>query len=87
MDIPQGQPGKIVVCGTCLETLGKLYTQAIARDYCCFCGARIGAVSWSPGAEDNFCFPCWGRFEGLHGHSPGPNWRAEEKDRIVVQKG
>lgn len=81
-DIPYGEPGKIVVCGSCLEMLGKLYIQGIKRDYCCFCGVRIGAISWSAAEDDNFCFPCWGVFEKLHGHSPGPSWRSEEKARI-----
>jgi hypothetical protein len=86
MDIPSGEPSGAVVCGDCLEMLGKLYTQKIRNDYCGFCGARIGDVSWSPTEGDLFCFPCWGKFEGLHGHSPGPSWRAEEKARIEAAK-
>lgn len=82
MDIPTGEQSKIVLCGPCIEMVGKIYTQAIRRDYCCFCGARIGDVSWSPAADDQFCIPCWSRFEALHGHSPMENWRAEEKARI-----
>jgi len=84
-DIPSGDPAGKPICGGCVEKVGKIYTQAIRRDYCALCGARIGQLSWSTG-DDMFCFPCWGGFERLHGHSPGPDWAKEEKARILQTK-
>ena len=84
-DLPSGDPGGKPICGDCVERVGKIYTQAVRSDYCALCGARIGILSWSSG-EDMFCFPCWGRFERMHGHSPGADWAKEEKNRIEQAK-